>query len=118
MAFNFRQYTSNNPLLQELENIDQYAEDGEYANEEVTVSSSGVEMGQSSKTPRADLEQAIFNAKSNGVKKHEALYYIDLVYGKDVDEDKDYISSKEFDYMSDDELDAAGLTGDKIGPEN
>ena len=113
MAFNFRQYTSNNPLLQELENIDQYAEDGEYTNEEVPVSSSGVEMGQSGKYPRADLEQAIFNAKSNGVKKHEALYYIDLVYGKDIDEDSD-----KFDYMFDDELDAAGITGDKIGPED
>lgn len=33
MAFNFKRYTSNNPLLQEIE-------------EEVTVSSSGVEMGQ------------------------------------------------------------------------
>ena len=99
MAFNFRQYTSNNPLLEELENIDQYAEDGEFMGED--------------KYPRADLEKAIFNAKSNGVKKHEALYYIDLVYGKDMDEDSD-----KFDYMFDDELDAAGLTGDKIGPED
>lgn len=33
MAFNFEKYKTNNPLLQEIE-------------EEVTVSSSGVEMGQ------------------------------------------------------------------------
>jgi hypothetical protein len=50
MAFNFKQYTANNPLLKEMD-------------------------------------------------------------------DKDYTSAEEFDYMSDDQLDAAGLTGDKIGPD-
>lgn len=107
MAFNFRKYTSNNPLLQEIDddptvsNVDAYAETG------------GLEEDETKKYPRATLEKAIFDAKSNGVKKHEALYYIDLVYGKDIDEDSD-----KFDYMFDDELDAAGLTGDKIGPED
>jgi hypothetical protein len=62
MAFNFERYTSNNPLLHEIE-------------EEDTVSSSGIEMGQGSKYSRADLEQAIFNAKSNGDKKDESLLY-------------------------------------------
>lgn len=63
MSFNYNKYKTNNPLLQEIE-------------EEVTVSSSGVEMGQ-----------------------------------------KDYISDEEFDNMTDDELDAAGLTGDEpLGP--
>ena len=104
MAFNFERYTSNNPLLQEIE-------------EEVTAGSSGIEMGQGSKYSRADLEQAIFNAKSNGVKKEDALYYIDLVYGKDTDKSQNYTSSEEFDYMDNDQLYAAGLTGNKnLGP--
>lgn len=67
MTFNFNKYKTNNPLLQEIE-------------EEVTVSSSGVEMGQ-------------------------------------VNEDDDYISDEEFDTMTDDELDALGMTGDEpLGP--
>ena len=104
MAFNFERYTSNNPLLQEIE-------------EEVTAGSSGIEMGQGSKYPKADLEQAIFNAKSNGVKKDEALYYIELVYGKDTDKSQNYTSAEKFDTMSNDELDNAGFTGDKdLGP--
>jgi hypothetical protein len=32
-------------------------------------------------------------------------------------EDRDNISPKEFDYMDDDQLDAAGIMGDKIGPD-
>lgn len=116
MAFNFRQYTSNNPLLQELENIDQYAEDGEYTNEEVTVSSSGVEMGQGNKYPLIGIENAVLAAIDAGIDKQTVINIVNQTYGG-INED-DYTSSEEFDYMSDDELDAAGLTGDKIGPEN
>lgn len=112
MAFNFKQYTSNNPLLQEINddptvsNVDAYAETG------------GLEEDEAKKYPRATLEKAIFDAKSNGVKKVDALYYIDLVYGKDGDADKKRVSDTDFDYMDNDQLDAAGLTGDKIGPDN
>ena len=102
MAFNFRQYTSNNPLLQELENIDQYAEDGEYTNE--------------NKYPLIGIENAVLDAMKAGIDKQTVINIVNQTYGG-INED-DYTSSEEFDYMSDDELDAAGLTGDKIGPEN
>lgn len=115
MAFNFRQYTSNNPLLQELDNIDQYAENGEFANEEVTVSSSGVEMGQGNKYPLIGIENAVLAAIEAGIDKQTVINIVNQTYGG---VSEDYTSSEEFDYMDDDQLDAAGLTGDKIGPEN
>lgn len=76
MAFNFKKYTANNPLLEDLENIDQYAEDGEYANEEVTVSSSGVEMGQS-QYPRIEFEDAVRKALQAGIDKDTLHKIID-----------------------------------------
>ena len=76
MAFNFKNYTANNPLLEDLENIDQYAEDGEYANEEVTVSSSGVEMGQS-QYPRIEFEDAVRKALQAGIDKDTLHKIID-----------------------------------------
>ena len=103
MAFNFRQYTSNNPLLQELDNIDQYAESGEF-------------MGEN-KYPLIGIENAVLAAIEAGIDKQTVINIVNQTYGG-VSEDKDYTSSEEFDYMSDDELDTAGLTGDKIGPEN
>ena len=76
MAFNFNKYKANNPLLEDLENIDQYAEDGEYANEEVTVSSSGVEMGQS-QYPRIEFEDAVRKALQAGIDKDTLHKIID-----------------------------------------
>jgi hypothetical protein len=76
MAFNFKNYTANNPLLEDLENIDQYAEDGQYANEEVTVSSSGVEMGQS-QYPRIEFEDAVRKALQAGIDKDTLHKIID-----------------------------------------
>ena len=77
MAFNFKKYTSNNPLLEELENIDQYAEDGESTNEEeVAVSSSGVEMGQS-EYPRIEFEDAVRKALQAGIDKNTLHKIID-----------------------------------------
>lgn len=76
MAFNFNKYTSNNPLLQELDNIDQYAESGEYTAEEVTVDSSGVEMGQS-EYPRVEFEDAVRKALQAGIDKNTLHKIID-----------------------------------------
>lgn len=76
MAFNFKQYTSNNPLLQPIN------EDGD-----------------------------------NVTAADNAAYGADQEIGDPLEEDDDYISDEEFDLMSDDELDAAGLTGDEpLGP--
>jgi len=103
MAFNFERYTSNNPLLHEIE-------------EEVTVSSSGVEMGQSNQYPLIGIENAVLAAIEAGIDKQTVINIVNQTYGG-INED-DYTSAEEFDIMTDDELDAAGLTGDKIGPDN
>lgn len=102
MAFNFRKYTSNNPLLQELDNIDQYAESGEFMEE--------------NKYPLIGIENAVLAAIEAGIDKQTVINIVNQTYGG-INED-DYTSAEEFDTMSDDELDAAGLTADKIGPEN
>ena len=76
MAFNFKQYTSNNPLLQPI------SEDS-----------------------------------NNVTAADNAAYGADQEIGEPLEEDDDYISDEEFDTMNDDELDAAGLSGDEpIGP--
>lgn len=66
MSFNFKSFTANNPLLQEIE-------------EEVTVSSSGIEMGQSSqdKFPRVEFEDAVRKALQAGVDKDTLHKIID-----------------------------------------
>lgn len=97
MAFNFEKYTSNNPLLQEIE-------------EEVTVSSSGVEMGQSNNYPLVGIENAVLAAIDAGIDKETVINIVNQTYGG-INED-DYKSAEEFDTMTDDELDAAGFTGD------
>lgn len=103
MAFNFRKYTSNNPLLQELDNIDQYAESGEF-------------MGEN-KYPLIGIENAVLAAIEAGIDKQTVINIVNQTYGGS-NQEKDYISSKDFDYMDNDQLKAAGLTGDKIGPDN
>lgn len=65
MAFNFNKYKSNNPLLQELENIDQYAEDGEYTNE------------ADSKYPRVEFEDAVRKALQAGIDKNTLHKIVD-----------------------------------------
>lgn len=103
MAFNFEKYTSNNPLLHEIE-------------EEVTVSSSGIEMGQSNKYPLIGIENAVLAAIDAGIDKQTVINIVNQTYGG-INEDGDYTSAEEFDTMTDDELDAAGFTGDNdLGP--
>lgn len=108
MAFNFKQYTSNNPLLQEINddptvsNIDAYAETG------------GLEEN---KFPLLGIENAVLAAIEAGIDKQTVINIVNQTYGGS-NKEEDYISSKEFDYMDNNQLDAAGLTGDKIGPEN
>ena len=63
MAFNFNKYKSNNPLLQELENIDQYAEDGEFMAED--------------KYPRVEFEDAVRKALQAGIDKNTLHKIID-----------------------------------------
>ena len=65
MAFNFNKYKSNNPLLQELENIDQYAEDGEF------------KMEADSKYPRIEFEDAVRKALQAGIDKDTLHKIID-----------------------------------------
>ena len=102
MAFNFESYKTNNPLLQEIE-------------EEVTVSSSGVEMGQANKYPLVGIENAVLAAIDAGIDKQTVINIVNQTYGG-INED-DYTSDKEFDTMSNDELDNAGFTGDTdLGP--
>lgn len=66
MSFNFKSFTANNPLLQEIE-------------EEVTVSSSGIEMGQNSQDsfPRVEFEDAVRKALQAGVDKDTLRKIID-----------------------------------------
>lgn len=106
MPFNFKQYTSNNPLLQEINddptvsNIDAYAETG------------GLEEN---KYPLIGIENAVLAAIEAGIDKQTVINIVNQTYGGP---SEDYTSSEEFDYMDDDQLDTAGLTGDKIGPNN
>ena len=106
MAFNFKQYTSNNPLLQEISddptisNIDAYAETG------------GLEEN---KYPLLGIENAVLAAIEAGIDKQTVINIVNQTYGG---VSEDYTSSEEFDYMDNDQLDAAGLIRDKIGPEN
>ena len=103
MAFNFERYTSNNPLLQEIE-------------EEVTVSSSGVQMEEADQYPLVGIETAVLNAIKSGIDKQTVINIVNQTYGGST-EDGNYTSSEEFDYMDNDQLDAAGLTGNKnVGP--
>lgn len=103
MAFNFERYTSNNPLLQEIE-------------EEVTAGSSGIEMGQGSKYPLVGIENAVLAAIEANIDKQTVINIVNQTYGGST-EDGNYTSSEEFDYMDNDQLDAAGLTGNKnLGP--
>jgi hypothetical protein len=103
MAFNFERYTSNNPLLHEIE-------------EEVTVSSSGVQMEEADQYPLVGIETAVLNAIKAGVDKQTVINIVNQTYGGST-EDGNYTSSEEFDYMDDDQLDNAGLTGNKnLGP--
>jgi hypothetical protein len=69
MAFNFEKYTSNNPLLQEIE-------------EEVTVSSSGVEMGQSNNYPLVGIENAVLAAIDAGIDKQTVINIVNQTYGE------------------------------------
>jgi hypothetical protein len=90
MAFNFERYTSNNPLLQEIEEADQY--------------------------PLVGIESAVLNAIKSGIDKQTVINIVNQTYGGST-EDGNYTSSEEFDYMDNDQLDAAGLTGNKnLGP--
>jgi hypothetical protein len=90
MAFNFERYTSNNPLLQEIEEADQY--------------------------PLVGIETAVLNAIKSGIDKQTVINIVNQTYGGST-EDGNYTSSEEFDYMDNDQLDAAGLTGNKnLGP--
>ena len=90
MAFNFERYTSNNPLLQEIEEADQY--------------------------PLVVIETAVLNAIKSGIDKQTVINIVNQTYGGST-EDGNYTSSEEFDYMDNDQLDAAGLTGNKnLGP--
>ena len=103
MAFNFERYTSNNPLLQEIE-------------EEVTAGSSGIEMGQRSKYPLVGIENAVLAAIEANIDKQTVINIVNQTYGGST-EDGNYTSSEEFDYMDNDELKAAGFTGDTdLGP--
>lgn len=70
MAFNYEKYTANNPLLQEID-------------EEVSVSSSGVEMesdnlqsAEVSKYPRADFADAVYKANRAGLSKEDLLILV------------------------------------------
>jgi hypothetical protein len=74
MSFNYKQYTANNPLLQEVD-------------EEVTVSSSGVEMEEGSNYPRVALEQAALEAKEAGVDREEAVTIVNQAYGAGMSSD-------------------------------
>lgn len=65
MAFNFKQYTANNPLLEELQNVDQYAEDGEF------------KMEEESQFPRVEFEEAVRKALQAGIDKHTLHKIID-----------------------------------------
>ena len=98
MAFNFERYTSNNPLLQEIE-------------EEVTVSSSGVQMEEADQYPLVGIETAVLNAIKSGIDKQTVINIVNQTYGGST-EDGNYTSSEEFDNMDNDELKAAGFTGD------
>ena len=90
MAFNFERYTSNNPLLQEIEEADQY--------------------------PLVGIETAVLNAIKSGIDKQTVINIVNQTYGGST-VDGNYTSSEEFDYMDNDQLDAAGLTGNKnLGP--
>lgn len=68
MAFNFKQYTANNPLLQEnnddptISNIDAYAETG------------GLEEGE---YPRIEFEDAVRKALQAGIDKDTLHKIID-----------------------------------------
>ena len=68
MAFNFERYTSNNPLLHEIE-------------EEVTVSSSGIEMGQDNNYPLVGIENAVLAAIDAGIDKQTVINIVNQTYG-------------------------------------
>lgn len=68
MAFNFQKYTSNNPLLHEIE-------------EEVTVSSSDIEMGQSNNYPLVGIENAVLAAIDAGIDKQTVINIVNQTYG-------------------------------------
>jgi hypothetical protein len=69
MAFNFEKYTSNNPLLHEIE-------------EEVTVGSSGIEMGQSNNYPLVGIENAVLAAIDAGIDKQTVINIVNQTYGE------------------------------------
>lgn len=66
MPFNFKSFTANNPLLQEVE-------------EEVTVSSSGVEMEEEEKYqyPMAEFGEAVYKASQAGISKETLHKLVD-----------------------------------------
>jgi hypothetical protein len=69
MAFNFNKYKSNNPLLQEVE-------------EEVSVSSSGVEMEEETKYPLIAVEKAALEAKEAGIDRETVVNIVNQTYGQ------------------------------------
>jgi len=82
MAFNFDKYKANNPLLQEIE-------------EEVTVSSSGVEstyteeldgagnqMDEVEKYPLIAIEKAALAAKKAGLDRETVVNIVNQTYGE------------------------------------
>lgn len=66
MSFNFKSYTANNPLLQEVE-------------EEVSVSSSGVEMEgeEQYQYPMAEFGEAVYKASQAGISKETLHKLVD-----------------------------------------
>ena len=79
MSFNFNKYKANNPLVQEIE-------------EEVTVSSSGVEMedgvkdiehyNEETKYPLIDVEKAALAAKEAGIDRETVVNIVNQTYGQ------------------------------------
>jgi hypothetical protein len=72
MAFNFKQYTSNNPLLQQINededpivsNVDAYAQEGGLDEED-------------SKFPRVEFEEAVIKALKAGIDRDTLHKIID-----------------------------------------
>ena len=88
-------------IYKKVSNVDAYAETG------------GLEEN---KYPLIGIENAVLAAIEAGIDKQTVINIVNQTYGGST-EDGNYTSSEEFDYMDNDQLDAAGLTGNKnLGP--
>ena len=73
MAFNFKQYTSNNPLLQQ---INEDEEDPTISNVDAYAQEGGLDE-EDSKFPRVEFEQAVIKALKANIDKDTLHKIID-----------------------------------------